>query len=96
MEHKQCHHLLGALSDYLDGALEASLCSELEHHLQGCENCRVVVDTLKKTISLYQTTAAQSTVPVEVRQRLYQRLDLQEFLNRETGAPGEKQPYRGY
>jgi hypothetical protein len=46
-----------------------------------CENCRVVVDTLRKTISLYRTTAAHTEMPAGARQRLYHRLDLDEFLN---------------
>ena len=41
----QCKHLLGNLSEYIDGELQAELCAELEQHLQECDDCRVVVDT---------------------------------------------------
>ena len=72
-----CSELLGSISDYVDGALQDELCRELEKHLSGCENCRIVVDTFKKTISLYQTTSADSDdVPAGVRERLFKRLDL--------------------
>jgi anti-sigma factor (TIGR02949 family) len=77
-----CNELLGSISDYVDGALQDELCRELEKHLSGCENCRVVVDTLKKTISLYQTTGADTDVPADVRERLFKRLDLDEFAKR--------------
>jgi anti-sigma factor (TIGR02949 family) len=73
---------LGSLSEYLDGDLEEELCAELERHLSGCENCRIVLDSLNKTIYLYHTTAQQVTVPEDVRQRLYRRLDLDSFLEK--------------
>ncbi len=83
MEHSSnCHHLLGSLSEYLDGELEAQLCAELETHLAGCENCRVVVDTLRRTISLYKVDGEQESLPNGVRERLLHRLDLDEFINR--------------
>ena len=80
IDHESCRDLLESLSDYVDGALESALCSELERHLEGCENCRIVVDSLRKTIYLYQVTAMPPSMPEDVRQRLYRRLDLGEFL----------------
>ncbi len=80
MEHENCRYLLGSLSDYVDGVLQDEICAEIERHLAGCENCRVVVDTLNKTISLYHELAARVSAPEEVRQRLFRRLDLDNFL----------------
>lgn len=81
---KECTQLLGYLSEYLDEELEdEQLCEEIESHLGSCENCRVVVDTLKKTISLYQTSAEKTNLPDGARQRLFHRLDLTAFQNRQ-------------
>lgn len=81
MEHEHCYHLLGSLSEFVDGSLENELCAEIERHLAGCENCRVVVDTLQRTITLYHTTAQEpATIPEDVRQRLFLRLDLEDFI----------------
>ena len=77
MQGHNCRHFLGELSEYIDGTLEARLCAEIERHLADCENCRVVVDTLNKTVYLYHATAAQDEVPEGVRQRLFKRLDLE-------------------
>jgi len=82
MKPEQCHHLLGSLSDFVDGALEEQLCAELERHLADCEDCRIVVDTLNKTISLYHASAGQASVPEDVRQRLFRCLDLDEFIEK--------------
>ncbi|MEN6300224.1 MAG: zf-HC2 domain-containing protein [Anaerolineaceae bacterium] len=80
MSHERCRDLLGSLSDYVDGDLEETICHEIEQHLADCENCRVVVDTLRKTISLYREEALQTKAPEDVHQRLYKRLHLDDFL----------------
>jgi len=78
-----CRSLLGLLSDYVDGELSEELCQEIESHTTECQNCRVVVDTLRKTISLYHETAAESAeIPVEIRTKLYKTLNLEDFLKR--------------
>ena len=79
--HEDCRQLLNSLSDYIDGDLQQELCDEIELHMKDCDNCRIVVDTLSKTISLYQTSSEPAVVPEGVRQRLFHRLDLDEFLN---------------
>ena len=75
-EHSDCRELLGQLSDYVDGDLEAALCAELETHLAGCPNCRVMVDTLRKTITLYHVQAP-TELPADVEDRLYKVLKLE-------------------
>lgn len=79
-EHGDCRHLLSTLSDYVDGDLGVSLCAELERHLAECENCRVVVDTLRRTIYLYRATSTPEPVPDEVKERLHKRLRLEDLL----------------
>ncbi|MBN1536693.1 MAG: zf-HC2 domain-containing protein [Anaerolineales bacterium] len=80
MSHEQCRYLLGSLSEYIDGKLDESICQEIEQHMAGCENCRVVIDTLRKTVSLYHEEALHTQTPEDVRQRLYKRLKLEDFL----------------
>jgi predicted anti-sigma-YlaC factor YlaD len=79
-EHGNCRYLLGSLSAYIDATLEGEICAEIERHLEECENCRVVVDTLRKTVYLMHATHCDPTMPEDVRERLYKRLDLDEFL----------------
>lgn len=84
MNRETCHYLLSSLSDYVDGEVGQELCQEIERHLADCENCRVVVDTLRKTIYLYHATATPPEVPDDVRDRLYLRLNLEEYLKKNT------------
>jgi anti-sigma factor RsiW len=81
-EHPHCHDLLGSLSEYIDGTLREDLCSELDRHLAGCDQCKVVVNTLRKTIEIYHANGEMAAeLPQDIRQRLFQRLDLTEFLS---------------
>lgn len=79
-EHSHCRELLKLLSDYIDGELEALLCQEIEAHLASCENCRIVVDTLRKTVMLYRTVEEEPSLPAEVEERLFKVLDLEPYL----------------
>jgi predicted anti-sigma-YlaC factor YlaD len=84
MEEHNCRYLLDSLSEYIDGDAAVEVCAEIERHLEDCENCRIVVDSLRKTVYLYRTTAADPEVPQDVRERLYHCLDLDEFLEKEN------------
>jgi anti-sigma factor RsiW len=77
---QECQHLLGQLSDYVDGELGQAMCEEIERHLADCQNCRVVVDTLSKTVALYQTQG-QTPLPGDVEERLYRVLNLERFTS---------------
>ncbi len=70
-----CKELLEQICDYIDGELETALCAELERHLAGCPDCRVIVDTTRKTISLYRQFTQPLDLPAGVTDRLWQALE---------------------
>ncbi len=76
-----CKALKAQLSEFIDGELDDAMCQEIEQHIEGCENCRVVVDTLRKTILLYRDAPAE-TVPPQVHARLVKVLDLEQLKKR--------------
>jgi anti-sigma factor (TIGR02949 family) len=79
--HSNCKSLLGTLSDYVDGELSEELCNEIEKHIAECEDCRIVVDTTRKTIDfVHASNNPQPDLPDEVRDRLFKRLNLAAFL----------------
>lgn len=80
MADHECGHLLGELSAYLEGEASEAVCAEIREHLEGCENCKAVVDTLRKTIELYHTLP-QPDLPEGVRQRLIHMLNLEAFIS---------------
>ncbi|MEN9938114.1 MAG: hypothetical protein RLZZ387_4693 [Chloroflexota bacterium] len=74
---EECRRLLGQLNDYVDGDLADDLCSALETHLDGCKDCRVVLDSLTKTIGLYRGLREVAVaLPHDVETRLLERLRL--------------------
>ncbi|MCP4139959.1 MAG: zf-HC2 domain-containing protein [Chloroflexi bacterium] len=79
-KHLNCGALLESLSEYVDGVLGDALCAEIESHVADCDDCRVVVDTLKKTIYLYHETSEKTEIPIDVRTRLFHRLNLDDFI----------------
>lgn len=79
MDMEKCRHMLGDLSVYLDGEASDELCAEIERHMANCEDCRVVVDTLRKTVTLYRELP-QPQMSTGVRERLYRALDLETYL----------------
>lgn len=84
--HAECEELLGSLSAYIDGELAPALCQELEKHLEGCENCRVVLNTTKRTIELVHLPVENRNLPDDVRERLFKRLNLDDYLTPKSGS----------
>lgn len=88
---KQCRDLLDQLSEFVDGTLDKKLCDEIEAHLESCPNCTIVVDSLRKTIHLYQVTAQSEQMPEGVRERLYKHLHLEAYLKPPASKPSSSQ-----
>lgn len=64
-----CNEVLEQLSDFLDVDARAELCRAIEQHLTQCRDCRFYVDSVKKTIVLYQADR-EVDVPVTVSAKL--------------------------
>lgn len=65
-----CNELLEQLADYLDQDLRKELCHAIEEHMTRCPDCRVQVDTIKKTIVLYQAGDREIEVPPTLNARI--------------------------
>jgi predicted anti-sigma-YlaC factor YlaD len=68
----ECRDVLEKISDYLDldPESEREFVEALEGHLTGCTNCKVYVDTVRRTISLYRSETPPDC-PEQVRLRLH-------------------------
>lgn len=83
--HTTCENLLSSLSDFIDGELSDDLCLEIQKHIEQCDNCRIIVNTTRKTIDLvHASTQTKSGVPDDVRNRLFKRLNLDDYLKPST------------
>ena len=66
----KCEELLAMLNDYVDGGIDPGVCEQVEKQLAGCNPCQVVVDNIRKTITLYNEGQAYE-LPLPFRERLY-------------------------
>ncbi|MBI5395201.1 MAG: zf-HC2 domain-containing protein [Verrucomicrobia bacterium] len=66
----KCEELLAMLNDYVDGDIDPAICETFEKHLAGCNPCQVVVDNIRKTITLYKDSQPVE-LPIEFRDRLH-------------------------
>ena len=48
-----CQHVLRELSNYIDDTVDADLRKAIERHLRWCRRCSVVLDTTRKTLTIY-------------------------------------------
>ena len=69
----KCREVIREFSSYLDGDLGKEVVADLELHLAKCEDCRVVVDTVRKTVDIY-CKAEPVPLPDDIRTRLHEAL----------------------
>jgi anti-sigma factor RsiW len=66
----KCRELIKELDNYLEVDLDPALRAEIEHHLDRCGECRLVVDTTRKTVQIF-CNAQPIPLPEDVRHRLH-------------------------
>ena len=72
---KKCKPFMDQLCDALGEDLDSPLCRELREHLDGCPDCSLQIDTVKRTIEIYRSMPGEH-VPSDVQNRLLARLNL--------------------
>jgi len=66
----KCVELLWALNEYVDGTVDPGMCEEFKRHIAGCSPCRLVVDNVRQTITLYRADELLG-LPVRFREQLH-------------------------
>ena len=69
----KCAEWLMTLNECVDGRVDPAICEEFEQHIAGCNPCQVVVDIIRKTITLYKEGRPHH-LPVECHQGLHASL----------------------
>ncbi len=64
----ECAAVLGGISAYLDGELEATECDAIERHCQTCTDCADLVKGLRDTIGLCRG-AVVAELPAPVKEK---------------------------
>ncbi len=87
VEHNSCQDLLQGLSAYIDNEASEAICEEIERHLAECDNCRIMLDTLRKTISLYQVVDTADEIPNEIQERILNTLAIENAWPKDSSNP---------
>lgn len=58
---RHCKQIFANLSEYLDGAMDNTLCEELERHMKSCKPCEAFLFNLRNSIA--QTKSLPKTLP---------------------------------
>jgi anti-sigma factor RsiW len=66
---KKCQEYISGLVDYIDGEIDPELCEEIEKHIGECDNCRIMVDSLRQTVSLCRDGRSEK-LPSELETKL--------------------------
>jgi predicted anti-sigma-YlaC factor YlaD len=64
------------ICDFMGEDLDAPACQEVAEHLANCPNCKVYLDTVKKTVTICRDNEKEKAVPKDVKNRLYKVLNL--------------------
>lgn len=68
-----CDDLLKALNEYIDGEVDSEICRHFQQHLADCDPCQIVVDNIRKTITLYRD-GEPYPLPPELHERMCAQL----------------------
>lgn len=79
-----CHDLIKQLSAYADGELDENLCTDLKRHLEGCADCRLMLDHITMTVRLCREGKCQELPPA--LQRRFETI-LAERWRKKFGKP---------
>ena len=81
-----CETVLEQLSEFIDQETRDELCEQIQEHLTRCEDCQVKVDTVKRTILLYQSGEPIVEMPAGAQ------VGLRAALAAEYGSHGGTRP----
>lgn len=85
-----CRDLLSELSNLVDGEITSDVRTEIEHHLGECQTCRILFDTMKKTLVVV-TEAGSFELPDSLAGRLRGRI-MSEIRSQADAAQNRPKP----
>ncbi len=66
---RKCEDFISGLADFIDGEMPSELCDEIEKHIGQCNNCRIMVDTMRQTVHLCRE-GKQEKLPPAIEAKL--------------------------
>ena len=70
----KCREMYLHICENLDQDIDSPQCAAIKAHLEGCPDCQVFLDSLKKTIVLYRAVPSPK-VPARARRELLRTIE---------------------
>jgi predicted anti-sigma-YlaC factor YlaD len=84
-----CTEVMEQLSEYLDADVQSELRKAVDEHLHACHDCSYYVDTVRKTVVLFQADL-RIEVPMKATARLHAALAAEYAMSaRRRPAPSD-------
>jgi hypothetical protein len=64
------------ICDFMGEDLNAPVCKEVAEHLESCPDCKVYLDTVKKTVTICQESEKEQELPDDIKNRLFNVLNI--------------------
>ncbi len=74
LNHKE--EMIRKVEDYLGEDYNHEIIEEVRTHMDECPECRIYIDSVKDTIKLYRVTEDEESIPDDVSERLFKKLNL--------------------
>jgi predicted anti-sigma-YlaC factor YlaD len=71
----KCKHVYLYICDNLDAEMNSPRCRKIRKHLATCPDCSALLDSVKKTVSLYRSVPSPD-VPSSAHKRLVKTINL--------------------
>jgi anti-sigma factor RsiW len=81
-----CAHVWEYISEYIDDTLDATIREEVQRHLESCEICSAVLDSMHNILILTADDRVFE-LPVGYSTRLHSRID--DFLKQQPQEPSD-------
>ncbi len=72
----RCNEAYRFICDNLDQSVDSPECRAIRRHLEECPDCRLYLDSLKKTVTLYRLEPGARKVPPGVHDRLMKMINV--------------------
>lgn len=76
MKHNHDKNRIKKMCDMLGEDFDSPVCKEMMDQIKACPNCKVYIDTIKKTVLLCKENDCEEELPGDVNNRLMKLLDL--------------------
>ena len=77
---KESHkEIVERICDFMGEDLDTPACKEVADHIEMCPECKIYLDTIKKTVTLCRDLETSKKLPLDVNQRLFKVLDLEKL-----------------